>query len=320
MPHPPLPEELGARFSVAEARRHGVSLSRLRKSDLAKPFHGVRSTPAAETDSVDRWGRALGELEREHLQRARDYAPRMSEFEFLSHVTAAVAWGAPLPPLAIVGQPVHVSVAGPARLSRSEGVRGHQTSSALSSFRRDPFTGLRIASPATTWAMLGAVLTDPYDLIAAGDRLVHDWRVAEPLATVSQLTAVVASGRRVGRPALRAALPRIRTRAASRPETWARLALIDAGLPEPELNWDVVVGGIRIACVDLAYPELKVALEYEGEHHLYQADQWTTDIARYERLIAAGWLVIRLTKEDVFTHPAAVAARVRRAVASRTHS
>ncbi|GAA2572211.1 hypothetical protein [Microbacterium binotii] len=42
-----------------------------------------------------------------------------------------------------------------------------------------------------------------------------------------------------------------------------------------------------------------------------------SDIERYERLAAAGWLVIRATKQDVFEQSGRLMARVRRALASR---
>ena len=172
-------------------------------------------------------------------------------------------------------------------------------------------------SPATTWASLGGVLAHPYDLVAAGDAVVRDWRT-EPLATIDQLRAVIAAGRRVGIDRLRDAVPRVRTRAASRPETRCRLELVDAGLPEPELNYDVFEAGLWLACVDLAYPAARVAVEYEGEHHLLDPEQWARYILRYERLAAAGWLVIRVTKSELFEHPEAMVRRVRAAISQRS--
>ena len=319
MPQPPLPDRLGIRFSVADALRTGVSPSRLRKADLTAPFHGIRARLPAELGAEhDRNGHALGTAERDHLRRASEYAVLMADGHFFSHVTAAVIWGLPLPLGLVTCRAIDVAVLSPSRLPRVEGVRGHETSARLTTVVRDPHSGLRVASPASTWAMLGAVLRDPYDLIAAGDAVVRDWRVAEPLATVAQLAAAVASGRRIGVGALRAALPQLRTRSASRPESIARLTLLDALLPEPELNFDVVADGLWLACVDLAYPQLKIAIEYEGEHHLLDTEQWASDILRYDRLVAAGWRVIRVTKSELFTSPDAFVARVRAAIAERS--
>jgi hypothetical protein len=115
--------------------------------------------------------------------------------------------------------------------------------------------------------------------------------------------------------ALRQALPRVRVGSASRPETWTRLILVDAGLPEPVLNIDVFHGEVWIARVDLAYPDLMIAVEYEGEHHLRDPEQWARDLERYDALAEAGWRVIRITKGDVFTDPASMCRRVRRAIA-----
>ena len=107
----------------------------------------------------------------------------------------------------------------------------------------------------------------------------------------------------------------LRSRSASPRETRCRLLLIDAGLPEPALNHEVRDHtGRVIACVDLAYPEVRVAIEYEGEHHLLAPEQWARDLARYEALAAAGWFVIRVSAAHLADGGAALAARVRAAL------
>nr|WP_240948979.1 DUF559 domain-containing protein [Microbacterium sp. CFH 90308] len=101
-------------------------------------------------------------------------------------------------------------------------------------------------------------------------------------------------------------------------ETRCRLILSDAGLAEPELNHVVLDSdGKFVACVDLAYAQQKIAIEYEGEHHLRDPEQWAKDIARYEALAAAGWFVIRVTKADVFDGRADLVRRVRHALRAR---
>ncbi len=181
-------------------------------------------------------------------------------------------------------------------------------------------SGLRVSDPATTWAMLGGVLRHPYDLIAVGDAIVREpWHDEDPptMATLEDLEAATDAGRRIGVAQLRDALPRIRTRSASRTETWMRLVLVDAGFPEPDLNVDVIERGRWLACVDGAWPAEKIAFEFEGRHHLLDPDQWARDIARYEALVAAGWIVMRVTWEDLRDRPGAFAERVRRALRVR---
>lgn len=213
---------------------------------------------------------------------------------------------------------VHVAVRAPRRLPRSKGVRGHQVLDSQTVTCADPFTGLQLADPATTWAMLGAVLTHPYDLVAAGDAMIREWRVTRPLATLENLRESTLQGRRVGIVALRDAIPRLRTRSASRTETWMRLTIVDGGLPEPVLNAEVWEEGDYLGTVDGAYVEAKIAMEYEGEHHLRDPEQWAYDIGRYDRMRASGWMVIRVTKGDLFTHPGRLVARVRAALAARS--
>ena len=260
----------------------------------------------------------------------RTYALVMPDGSFFSHVTSAFLWDIPLPrglwgirgtDAAAHVDRLDVAVLSPARHPRAAGIPGHEVARRLVSVVRHPVLDVPLASPASTWAMLGAVLWDPYDLVAAGDAFVrepmfHDDPPA--LATTRQLQTAVAAGRRVGVGRLRAALPLVRTRSASRRETWVRLALIDAGLPEPELNVSVRSDdGRQLAVVDLAYPDLRVAIEYEGEHHLFDPRQWTRDIARHEELAAHGWVVIRVTKLDLLGGGSSLVARVRRAIAAR---
>ena len=95
------------------------------------------------------------------------------------------------------------------------------------------------------------------------------------------------------------------------------MTLVDDGLPEPLLNFDVFWDGVWIARVDLAYPELKIAIEYEGAHHQTDPNVFADDIARRELMEAAGWLVIRVIA-DHLRQPDRLANRVRRALIERT--
>lgn len=304
----PLPPSLGPIFAVGEARAAGVSASRLRAKDLVRPFHAVRSLEAPPPAGAE-------EL---LLAQVAQYARRMTEHEFFSHVAAAVLWELPLPIALVRERALDVSVFAPRRAPAGRGVAGHTVRSSLARATIHPVHGVAVTTPASTVAMLAGVLRHPYDLIAVADAAVREplhRTHGAALATVDQLVAALEAGRRVGRDRLRVALPRVSTRSRSRAETWARLILVDAGLPEPLANHDVVEGGAWLGQVDLAYPELKLAIEYEGEHHLTDPAQWAEDIARMDRLVEAGWRVIRVTKSEVFHDPARLVARVRRAIA-----
>jgi very-short-patch-repair endonuclease len=78
------------------------------------------------------------------------------------------------------------------------------------------------------------------------------------------------------------------------------LRIVRAGLPEPKINLHVPEArydGI-VPMVDLAYPEFRVGIEYEGDHHR-QPVQFRRDIRRYERFADAGWSIVRVTGDDV---------------------
>ncbi|MEI2270015.1 endonuclease domain-containing protein [Microbacterium sp. No. 7] len=296
-----LPDGLGEPFSVAQARAAGVNRSRLRAADLTRPFHGVRSTAVPDGDLA---------------QMVAAYACAMSPHVFFSHVTAAELWGMPLPSSA--GGPLHVSVRAPHRAPAGAGVVGHAVHPSMVGVVRHPLFGVPVTSPATTWAMLGGALGNVRDLVATADAAVREpMHPADPppLTTRTQLERAVAAGRRVGAARLREALPRVSVRSRSRPETWVRLIVVDAGFPPPAVNHDVVARGMWLAQVDLAYPARRVALEYEGEHHLTDPAQWAADLARYDRLVEAGWRVLRVTKGDVFGDPRDLLARLGRALA-----
>ncbi|WP_285029748.1 hypothetical protein [Mycolicibacterium sp. lyk4-40-TYG-92] len=81
-------------------------------------------------------------------------------------------------------------------------------------------------------------------------------------------------------------------------ETRLRLLIVKAGFPRPVSQHPVYNEfGVLIGEVDLAWPGLKIAVEYEGRHHM-DPDQIRKDIARIEEMIEMGWLVIRVTSRD----------------------
>jgi len=69
--------------------------------------------------------------------------------------------------------------------------------------------------------------------------------------------------------------------------------------------------------VDLAYPHLRIAIEYEGDQHRTDPRQWQRDIEKHELLADLGWRVIRFSRDHVFSDPESIARRVRAAIAAR---
>ena len=164
------------------------------------------------------------------------------------------------------------------------------------------------------------------------------WDLARWLPTVEAVVAMDALAR-VGRFAPQAVLriqdryPRARgrrrvpgvidladPRAESPMETRSRLVLVLRGLPRPELQYNVYDElGEFVARLDMAYPRLKLAIEYDGRGHL-TAWQQQADARRLNRLDACGWSVRRFTAPDILRTPDATAAQIREALSRRSTS
>ncbi|CAG6865523.1 DUF559 domain-containing protein [Mycobacterium avium subsp. paratuberculosis] len=99
-------------------------------------------------------------------------------------------------------------------------------------------------------------------------------------------------------------------------ESWLRVVLTQAGLPPPQTQIRVVDDlGDPVAYLDMGWEDLKVAVEYDGDHHRSDRRQYGWDIRRSEMLQRLGWIVVRVVAGD---RPADIIARVREARARRT--
>ena len=178
-----------------------------------------------------------------------------------------------------------------------------------------------------TYAQLGQVLTELDDEIRE-EILEHvpsqvlakalGEMESDDAADVVELTSMAARPGRRGNRRMRAAIPLLEPHTDSPMETRLRLLIVRAGLPRPVAGHDVVVDGEWLARPDLSYPGLRIAIEYDGDHHRVSRAQWRRDIGRRRLLEDAGWLLIVLTADDVLRHPELTVDRVRRAIAART--
>ena len=108
---------------------------------------------------------------------------------------------------------------------------------------------------------------------------------------------------------LRRLVPLADAGAESPAESRLRLQLHDAGLPPPAVQYEVRTAyGALVARLDLAYPDLLLAVEYDGRDFHTTPQAQAHDRARRARLCRLGWTVVVLTSEDVYgPNPAAVA-------------
>lgn len=209
----------------------------------------------------------------------------------VSHETAALLWGGSVPSSA----PIHVRIP-PGETLRVDGVRTHHGSGQLDvRWRR----GVPVTSPETTFCDLAESL-DLVQLVVLGDGLVRR-SVTSPTGLVAAASEL--SGRR-GALAQRAA-GLVRAGVDSPPESRLRMLVVLAGLPEPTVNHILrdPYTGDWLRRFELAYPELRIAIEYEGRHHRDDDEVWEVDIDRREDLDRRSWRIVQVISKGLYDNP-----------------
>lgn len=148
-----------------------------------------------------------------------------------------------------------------------------------------------MASPEHCWLRAASTL-NLLELVTAGN-----WLIRRRRTTVAQLNSAVRGHSGRGVVAARAAVKLVRERVDSPRETWLRLCLVLAGLPEPECN--LIIGNDHgpMGRVDLVYLAFRLIIEYEGDQHRTDRNQWNHDIDRHEDFTRDHWTLIRVTSE-----------------------
>ena len=168
--------------------------------------------------------------------------------------------------------------------------------------------------PATTPTRTALDLACWLPLMAAVASIDALARVTELNIADVELHAMRKRGRR-GITRARRAIGLADAGAQSPKESWLRTIILQAGLPRPRTQIPVHDEfGRPIAYLDMGWEDIKVAVEYDGDHHRTRRSQYSYDIRRLEMLHRRGWIVIRVTAEDTAED---VLRRVRDALARR---
>lgn len=92
-------------------------------------------------------------------------------------------------------------------------------------------------------------------------------------------------------------------------ETRLRMLLVLAGLPRPEVQVPICDDeGRFLGRPDLLYHDQRLAIEYDGGNH---RDRLVDDNRRQNRLIGAGFRILRFTASDLYGSPESVVVQVR---------
>ncbi|HYH77238.1 MAG TPA: hypothetical protein VD841_07030 [Arthrobacter sp.] len=283
----PLPGELLAgSFTTAIAASSGLSRKRQRQPDVVIPSRGVR-IPMHGNAAVTANLRAYTALDNTSI---------------LTHHSGGKIWALGLPPWLEADWRIHIARGRSAAKPRRLNVVGHRLT--FQTGEVVMHDGVRVTSPARTWLDLASLLTVD-ELIAVGDSIVvahgPDFpRPREPLASTGDLRRMIAAhpGMR-GLKTARLAIDEIRVGADSPQETKMRLALARTSFGEPLLNHVIRNGwGQPSVWPDAAYPEHRIALQYDGGHHS-DPRQIKLDATRRATTEHLGWSEIRVFKEDL---------------------
>ncbi|MEU0095794.1 DUF559 domain-containing protein [Kribbella sp. NPDC006257] len=167
-----------------------------------------------------------------------------------------------------------------------------------------------------TTSLIRTVMDCARTLPFAEGLAIADSSLTKGTITRSDLIAAAARMRGPGTPKVRRVAAAANAWSASFLESILRALLLEAGIEGFEVQV-VVVNGSFQAQVDLGHRELRIAIEADGyEFHGGRRD-FAADCRRYDELVAAGWLVLRFTYEQVLSNPEWVIATIRAAIANR---
>jgi hypothetical protein len=141
---------------------------------------------------------------------------------------------------------------------------------------------------------------DVAETVARVDAVLHACRI--DVDAVRTLITPGARGCRIAGRILDLAEPA----AESPQESRLRVSIVLAGLPVPVVQFELIDEWGRVVYrLDLAWPALRRAVEYDGLQHRLDDAQYLHDIDRYNRL-AAQWQVMRVIAPHMRTMPALI--------------
>ena len=271
-------------FTRAEALAAGLTEQQLRDAaTVVRLFRGVYV------------GRATTRTLAVRTRAALRIAPPSA---MASHETAAVLWGGAVPPQPEIQLTVRHGLN-----CQAAGIRTHRY---LDVAEPVVHRGIRLTPPERTMCDLAPRL-DLVGLVVLGDRLVRR-------GTTTPIQLIRAADEWPGdfRRRLQRATRLVRTGVDSPPESRLRMLVVLAGLPEPTVNHinRHSETGDWLRRFELAYVELMLAIEYQGQWHRASDEMWEANIARREELDHHTWRVVEVLGRSLGEDPGQVLRRI----------
>jgi len=190
---------------------------------------------------------------------------------------------------------IHFAYRRDIRQSRVHGIRLHRFRSDFATVKR---YGLRTTTPEQTFVHLTRHLTF-LDLVGLGDQLVKPGRWTSP----GDIRTFAENWTGQGRSMARDAATFLREGVDSVPESKLRMLFVLGGLPEPVVNHIIREGDRITHRIELAFPEQRLAFEYDGRWHLAPGPAAHDSERRGFLSEHKGWTFELVDSDDLFLTP-----------------
>lgn len=215
----------------------------------------------------------------------------------VSHITALDLWMVKRPEMPQPAGIIHVTVHNETLRQRNlPGVRVHVWHGMNQRHIATTSEGIQLLSVEAVWALMAVDLRIDQLIELAESCIRHR------LTSLSRLRDFVAAERFRGRETCRKALGLVVAGSASPKETQLRLCLYAHGLQPFVTNYtvpDIATDNGGAITLDLADPELRIGIEYDGDHHRTDKNQWRRDTNKRMQLSALGWSIVSVTQLDL---------------------
>lgn len=165
--------------------------------------------------------------------------------------------------------------------------------------------GVTALHPFHAWAQMAAHL-QLREIVILGDSMLASlsrrYRYVEftPMQHLENFIDRVGSFKR--KSACRMAIPLMRLNVMSPKESELRLGVEQHGLPPAVTNYvvtEVSFDSGADVTLDIAWVEFRVGVEYDGDHHRTDRQQWRRDNEKREKLRDRKWIVVIATAQDL---------------------
>ncbi|WP_072723494.1 hypothetical protein [Bifidobacterium lemurum] len=243
---------------------------------------------------------ALQEESRRMQERCNQANQEREKPLIYSHITALALLGAELPKQTRLStNALHVAVRNNNARYQQQGIKRLRWSNGAGLDQPYIVGDVQCVPPAVAWAQMAQYLTLS-ELVVLADSLTRRDKRMKLCERNDFVILLAESGLFWGKQKCKKALRLMKEDTDSSQETRTRLVLRQHGLPDMEVNHAVYDdAGDHIWLLDMAFPDQKVCIEYQGDQHRTDKHQYRQDNIKQRHLRDMGWAVICATAKDL---------------------